>query len=186
MVQTFVAQQNRTVLENRSAIRRQSRRIGLIHHDEHSGSEFWDTLEDIRENVLDKEGQCISLDLADPLMESFPEMLYAALKNAHWEQSLSFSLPAILQHNPHAAPFVNQAISWQRLCDMLIVDDEPNRETVLILENVDLASSAVQHEVTRLIRFHQTHAIARTFIFTLCRYSHDQIIPELREIFAER
>jgi len=187
MIQTVALQKDRTVFENRGVIRRQSKRIGLLYHDEQSGNEFWDALEDLRESVLDKEGQFISLDLADPLMESFPERFYAALKNARWEQTLPFSLPAILQHNPCVAtPFINHAILWQRLCDLLIVDDEPERETALLLENIDQASPSVQHEIARLIRFHKTHSIRRMFIFTLRRYAHDQIIPELREIFAER
>lgn len=133
---------------------------------------------------MDNDGQFISLNLTEPLTESFPEMFYAALKNTRWQQSLQFSLPVILQHNPHvASPFINRAILWQRLCDLLIIDDAPYRETVLVLENVDQASLATQHEIARLIRFHEIHSICRTFVLTLNRHSHGQIIPELRDIF---
>jgi hypothetical protein len=95
---------------------------------------------------------------------------------------------------------------WQRLCDLIIVDDEPRRKTVMVLENIDQASPAVQHEIARLIRFHATHGIHRTFVFTLeqsadspemgdsSSYSTDSrssgshssgtIIPELRIILG--
>ena len=172
----------------RAAIHWQSKRIGLLYHDEQSGTEFWDTLEDLRESVLDHDGQYISLDVGEPLTETFPEMFYAALKNARWERSLSFSLPVILQHNPRvASPFLNQAILWRRLCDLIIIDDEPKRKTVLLLENIDQASPVVQHEIARMLRFHQTHSIHRTFVFTLDHSAgtpSNQIIPELRGLLG--
>jgi len=159
----------------------------LLCYDELSGEEFWDTLEDLRENTLDHEGQFISLDLAEPLAETLPEIFYAALKNTRWEHSLSFSLPVILQHNPHVtSPFLNQAILWQRLCDLIIVDDEPSRKTVMVLENADQASPTVQHELARLLRFHAVHSIHRTFVFTLDHHSHNRITPELRDILGIR
>ena len=183
MIQTLMLQRNQTTFEKNGAIHWQSKRIGLLFHDEHSGEEFWDALEDLRENVLDHEGQFVSLDLAVPLAETFPEMFYAALKNVRWESTLPFSLPVILQHNPHiASPFINHAILWQRLCDLLILDDEPNRRTVLVLENIDQASPTTQHEIARLIRFHSAHSVHRTFVFTVDRHLLDQIIPELRGI----
>ena len=168
-----------------AAIDWKSKRIGLLYHNEESGTEFWDALEDLREHVLDRDGQYISLDLAGPLTETFPEMFYAALKNARWERSLSFSLPVILQHNPRvASPFLNQAILWQRLCDLVLVDDESSRQAVMLLENVDQASPAVQHDLARSIRFHKAHGIHRTFVFTLEYHSTGQIIPELRIILG--
>jgi len=183
MNQTFTLRKNKAILENNGILYRQSKRIGLLYHDEQSGEEFWDTLEDLRETVLDHAGQFISLDLAAPLAETLPEMFYTALKNARWELSLQFSLPIILQHNPRiASPFINQAVLWQRLCDLLIVDDEPNRETLLVLENIDQASPIAQRETARLIRFHVVHSIHRTFVLTLNRHSHEQIISELRDI----
>ena len=185
MNQSFTLQRNEAIFENNRTIYWQSKSIGLLYHDEHSGEEFWDALEDLRENVLDHEGQFISLDLAVPLMETFSEMLYAALKNACWESSLQFSLPVILRHNPQvASPFINHAILWQRLCDLLIADDESNRKTVLVLENIDQASPATQHEIARLIRFHAAHFVHRTFVFTLDRHSHKQIIPELQDLLS--
>ena len=160
-----------------------SEHIELLYRDEQSEHDFWETLESLRENVRDSEGQFISIDLAEPQTEPLWETFYAALKNARWEQSLQFSLPVILQHNPHAAsPFINRAILWQRLCDLLILDDEPHRETVLVLENADQASPAVQHDIARLIRFHEVHSIRRTFVFTLNRETHGQMTAELRNI----
>jgi hypothetical protein len=156
----------------------QSDRIELLYLDESE-----EALEDFRENALEHEGQFISLDLAASLTESFAEMFYTALKNARWDSSLQFSLPFILQHNPRvASPFINRAILWQRLCDLLIMDDTADRETVLVLENIEQASPGMQHEIARLIRFHDIHSIRRMFVFTLERYAHDQIIPELRNI----
>ncbi|MDR0327188.1 MAG: hypothetical protein LBI05_02710 [Planctomycetaceae bacterium] len=179
MLQTAVSQWNKTAFEN------SSERISLLYHDELSGEESWEALEDLRDDVLGSGGQYISLDLSELQAESLPEMFYTALKNSSWERSLQMSLPIILRHNPRApSQFINRAIHWQRLCDMLIMDEEPDRETVLVLENVDQASPATQHEIARLIRFHESYSIRRTFVFTLDHYSHDQIIPELRNIFA--
>ena len=187
MTQTLTLQRCNPVFGNNKEIQWQSKRIGLLYHDERSGEEFGNTLENLRESVLEYEGQFLSLNLAAPPVETFPEMFYDALKNAHWDGSLQFSLPVILQHNPHAVlPFLKQAILWQRLCDHIIVDDEPNRKTIAVLENIDQASPAIQHEIARLIRFHRTHSIHRTFVFTLDDHSCDQIIPELREILGIR
>jgi len=175
MNQTSTLQRNKAVFGGQ--------RIELLYHHEHSEGQSWDKQGDLRESVLAQEGQFISLDVAASETESLPEVFYAALKNARWERSLPFSLPAILQHNPRAASsFINHAILWQRLCDLLILDDEPNRPTVLVLENIDQASPAVQHETARLIRFHVAHSVHRTFVFTLDRHSRSQIIPALREI----
>ena len=174
MTQTAVSHWNRTAWE------RDTERIMLLHHEESQ-----ETLESLRENVMDNEGQFISLNLTEPMAASLPEMLYSALKNTCWDQALQFSLPVILQHNPHvASPFINRAILWQRLCDLLIIDDAPYRETVLVLENVDLTSQTTQHEIARLIRFHEMHSLHRSFVFTLNRYSHVQVIPELWDIFG--
>jgi hypothetical protein len=176
MIQTLsLPQRNRTTREI------DSKKIELLYHDEFSGETDGERLEDIRDNILDCDGQYISLDLGEPQVESLSEMLYVALKNARWERSLQFSLPAILQHNPRAGSlFINRAILWQRLCDLLIMDDDPNRETVLVLENIDQASPKIQHEVARLIRFHQTHSLHRKFVTTLNYNSHDPMIPELQ------
>ena len=162
MIQTLQSHRDRTTLTGTT------KRIGVIYHDD---SEYWDSVEDLRENVLDNDGQYISLDLAET-METLPsvslaEMFYTALKNVRWEQSLSFSLPDVLRHNPRvASPFINRAILWHRLCDLLILDDDPRRETVLVLENVDQASPAIKNEIARLIRFHEAHSLNRRFIFT--------------------
>ena len=177
MIQTSLSQWNRTAWES------DSERISLLYHDEQSGEKCWETLENLQENVLDSEGQFISLDLAEPMTETLPEMLYTALQNTRWEQSLQFSLPVILRHNPHVtAPFINRAILWQRLCDLLLMDDIPYRETVLVLENVDQASPCTQHDVARLIRFHEIHAIRRTFVMTSDCHAHHRFVPELRNI----
>ena len=169
---------------NARALERNSERIGLLYHDD---SSCWDALEQIREDVCNSGGQFISLDFAGQTTESLPEMLLAALKNARWDQSLQFSLPTILQHNPRAtSPFISRAILWQRLCDLLIADDDPYRETVLLLENVDQASPGIQHEIVRLIHFHEEHSIHRTFIFSLNHPSNGQIISNLRVILDEK
>ena len=165
------------------AIHRRSERVELMYRDEPPGAGYWETLENLRESVLNGSGQYISLDLADPLTVSPWESFYVALKNARWETSLQFSLPVVLQHNPRiASPFINRAVLWQRLCDLLLLDEEPARETVLVLENVDQASPDQQHDVARLIRFHEKHDIRRTFVFTLEKCPLEPIIPELRTL----
>ena len=171
-------------LRNKTAFECISERIRLLYHDELSGEDCWKKVEDIREMTLDGNGQFISLDLTELQGQSLPQAFYAALRNVRWEQSLPFSLPNILRQNSQAAsPFINRAILWQQLCDLLIMDDEPSRETVLVLENIVQASTATLHEIARLIRFHETHSIRRTFIFTLDHHSNRQIIPELQTIF---
>ena len=178
MIQTLASPRNKTSFGN------DSERIRLLYHDELSGGDCWETLEEIREMTHDGDGQFISLDLTELQGESLPAVFYAALKKARWEQSLPFSLPGILRQNFQAAsPFINRAILWQRLCDLLIIDDESDRETVLVLEYIDQASTATQHDIARLIRFHETYSITRTFVFTLDHYTHGRIIPELRQIF---
>jgi len=180
MIQTLTSSRSTPIIGNNPVMDRLAENIRLYYRDEQSE----EALEYLREHVLEHEGQFIALNLAAPQLESLSEMLYAALKNARWDHSLQFSLPIILQHNPHAAsPFISRAIIWQRLYDLLILDDTPNRETVLVLENIDQASPDTQHEVARLIRFHQTYSIRRTFVFTLDRHSHGRIMPELLDIF---
>lgn len=182
MTLTSTLPRNSVISEKNNAIRWQSEKIGLLYGNEQSED---DVMGDIQENILDHEGQFLSLNLAEPLMETFPEMFYAALKNASWDRSMHISLPVIMQHNPHiASQFLNHAIHWQRLCDLVIMDDDPDRKTVMILENADQASSAVQREIARLIRFHSTHSIHRTFVFTLNAQSHNPLIPELRTILG--
>jgi len=183
MIHASTLQRSKTVFEENKAIHWQSKRVGLLYHSGQLEEKCGDTLEDLRENVCSNNGQYISLDLIAPSAEPFLEMFYAALKNASWECSLQFSLPVILQHNPRVtSSFINHAIIWQRLCDHIIVDDEPGRKTVAVLENVDQASPTVQHEIARLIRFHAAHSIHRTFVFTLDYHSRDQIIQELRDL----
>ena len=185
MIQTFISWRDKITFEKEYAICWQSKRIGILYHSKESEEEFWETLASMRENVLDSKGQFVSLDLAELQTESLPEMFYTALKNVRWDHSMQFSLPIILQHNPRIAlPFINRAILWQRLCDLLIVDDEPNRKTVLVLENINQASPIAQHEIARLIRFHVTYSIHRTFIVTLDRHSQHQLIQELQDILT--
>jgi hypothetical protein len=54
----------------------------------------------------------------------------------------------------------------------------------LLLENVDQASPTTQHDIARLIRFHELHAIHRTFMMTLSRHSYHQLTPELQNIIS--
>ena len=171
---------------NTATVDSRSERILLLYHEDSAREKCWELLEDYRENTLNGEGQYISLDFAAPTAESWTEDLYTTLKNARWDQSLQFNLPVILRHNPHvASPFINRAILWQRLCDLLIIDDAPYRETLLVLENIDQASQVTQHEIARLIRFHETHSVCRTFVFTVDCSSLDQLIPELQHILEQ-
>jgi len=166
-------------LWGRTAIEGSSERIILLQHDKSR-----DALDNLRETVADHGGQFVFLNLAEPTAESFPEMFYDALHNTCGEPFQQFSLPIIVQHHPHVeSSFINRAILWQRLCNRLIMDDTPYRKTILVLESVDQASHLTQHEIARLIRFHEFHSISRTFVFTLNRHSHAPIIPELQEIF---
>jgi len=180
---TCTLQKNKTAFEE--AVRQQSKTIGLFYDDEQSKEEFWSTLEDMRDSILDHDGQFISLNVAGLQAETLSDWLHTAVKDARRETPLPFGLPVVFQYNPHmASPFINHAIHWQRLCDLLILDDEPERKTVLVLKNAEQSPPDTQHEIARLIRFHETHSIHRTFVFTLNRQASDQLIPELREVLG--
>jgi hypothetical protein len=177
MIQVSERQWNKTTPWGKTTWQSHTERVRLHSRDD------WGTVEDLRKNVYKDGGQFISLNCAEPQADSFPEMFYTALQNTRWDHSLQFSLPIILQHNPHvASPFINQAILWQRLCNLLIREDDSSRETVLVLENADQASPERQHEIARLIRFHETHALRRTFVLMVARDSCGLIIPELQDI----
>ena len=181
MTRPCILQRGRAVLVELENVHWQSNIIGLLYYN----GQQEDVLVNIQESILDHGGQFLAFSIAEPLTETFPEMFNAVLQNACGDRSMQISLPVILQHNPHiASPFLNRAILWQQICELIIADDDPCRKTVIVLENVDQASPVVQRDLARLIRFHTVNFIHRTFIFTLDRHSREQIIPELQEILG--
>jgi len=120
------------------------------------------------ETILPEKGQYISLNVSEFGESSLPEVLIAALDQTFHERSRIYS------------PFINRAILWQRLCDQLIEDDENHRSSLVVFENFDRANSKMQHDFTRLLRFHQTHRIRRSFLLTVSRL--DSLSREIREL----
>lgn len=125
-------------------------------------------------------GQFTALNLQDFDETSFVAALTAALNQTG---SFRVDLPFILQGNPNTeSPFVNRAILWQRLCDKLIEEENPERPTVLLLENAGCADKKVQHDIARQIRFHDKYHIRRTFLLTMRQDEMTQLEPELQEL----
>ena len=141
---------------------RQGKRLGLLQEEfgDYYGKN--DLLEGLRSELTDCGGQYLSLDLSCLEKNDFTESLLMELESAHSVYRRRFNLSLILP-----SPFIHRAILWQRLCDRLIEDEEPQRATLFVIENFDLADERTQCDVERLIRFHITHNIRRTFLLTL-------------------
>jgi hypothetical protein len=166
-----------------------SKHLGFLLHNESSCHAEWDFLEKIHESVQTKRGQFISLDIQDFGEATLPGVFLSALEYSQSERTFRINLPMILKNNPKTdSPFINRAILWQRLCDRILEDETGKRSTILVLENFDDASPKMQHDTARLIRFHITHRIPRTFILTL---HHDRVpfldkeLRDLAEVFVE-
>ncbi|MDR0521008.1 MAG: hypothetical protein LBH00_04035 [Planctomycetaceae bacterium] len=140
-----------------------------IRGSEYSPEDIDAILEGLREHTEQSGGQWIALDLAQiqPQTQTLTEILCTAICNARCGMSLQFSLPGILPHRPRAAhPFISEAIQWQKLCDLLLLDDDPMRETVLVLEHFNPADSNMVREINRILRFHESHTLNRRVILT--------------------
>ena len=146
---------------------RQGRRLGLlpVGNKEFGDDYDWENnlLEGLRDGLIDGGGQCLSLDLSDFEEENFAESLLAELESARTTYPQRINLPLARS----SSPFIHRAIAWQRLCDRLIEDEDPQRPTLLIIENFDQANESARCDVERLIRFHIAHNIRRTFLLTV-------------------
>jgi hypothetical protein len=143
-------------------------------------SGFVDT---IRRFVTSLNGQYIHIDANDLAGETLAKRMYAIMTEILAKRPYRIQLPIILQHNPHSAsPFIDRAIVWQRLCDMILEDDVPQRLTILVIENLETASQNIQHELARLIRLHKNNRINRTFLITLNNNNTKLLLPELCEL----
>jgi hypothetical protein len=163
-----------------------SKHLELLLHDELPCPAEWNFLEKIHQAVQLENGQFISLDIQDFGEATLPGVFLSALEHSQSNQAFRINLPMILQNNPKTdSPFINRAILWQRLCDRILEDETGKRPTVLVLENIDYASPKMQHDTTRLIRFHITHQIPRTFILTLHRDHIPFLDKELRDLSEE-
>ncbi|MDR1271123.1 MAG: hypothetical protein LBK82_16545 [Planctomycetaceae bacterium] len=160
-----------------------SKHLGFLLHNDSPCHAEWDFLEKIHESVQEENGQFISLDIQDFGEATLPGVFLSALEDSKSERAFRINLPMILKNNPKTdSPFINRAILWQRLCDRILEDETGQRSTILVLENFDYASPKMQHDTARLIRFHITHRIPRTFVLTL----HQDRVPfldrELRDL----
>lgn len=159
----------------------QRKRFGLLLENEQSRS--WNIIEAVREGVRAEQGQFLSLCVPELCEASLSGLVYAALADAREGRTFRINLPMILQNNPKTdSPFINRAILWQRLCDGIIEDEDSDCPTVLVFEQFDQADRVIQHDLARLIHFHATHRIRRTFLVTLHRDSLPLLEPELRKL----
>lgn len=162
----------------RSHLDRQSR-LGLLLYDKENAKSFWELQEHLARSIPKEQGQFISLNIEDMQEVSLPNLFRAALED--WRDGVPFriNLPIILRNNPKTdSPFINRAILWQRLCDRLIEDEDPDRPTLLILDNFDQGNPQTCHELNRLIRFHSFHRIRRTFVLAMPKEEAVRIAPE--------
>jgi hypothetical protein len=158
-------------------------RLGFLIHGDPPCNAEWNLLEKIHESVCVEKGQFISLNIQDFGEATLPGILCSALEYSQSARSFRINLPIILQNNPRTeSPFINRAILWQRLCDRIIEDEDRQRSTILVLENLDQATSRTQHDAARLIRFHATHRIPRTFLVTLHRDNLPFLEPDLCDL----
>jgi hypothetical protein len=141
-------------------------------------------IESIRQFVVTGGGQFIHIDANDLVGVSLSKRLYSIMTEVLSNRPYRIQLPIILQHNPHtASPFIDRAIVWQRLCDLILEDDSPQRPTALVIENFELADQSIQHELARLIRLHKNNKINRIFFVTINKTENlEQLLPELREL----
>ncbi len=132
-------------------------------------------------------GQCIVLDCEDFHKVPVAEHFLTALEAWRHGKPFRINLPDILRHNPSASPqFINRAILWQRLGDRLIEEEDANRPTLLILKNLDAADDKIQHDLARLIRFHRTHLIRRTFLAVVQNVNIPLLEQEFRQLVEAR
>lgn len=175
------SQENEAVCQVSEFVRDQKRFALLLLNSDPSGDDT--ALSIVGQSVLSKEGQFLSLNMADLLEKRFSGQLLAAMDDLSDKKSFQINLPLILKDNPHSdSPFINRAIIWQRLCDRMIEDENEERPTLFVLENIDCANWNDQHDVARLIRFHNTHRIRRSFVATLQKQHYENLKPELLEL----
>ncbi|MDR2762171.1 MAG: hypothetical protein LBB88_06170 [Planctomycetaceae bacterium] len=141
-------------------------------------------IESIRQFVVADSGQFIQIDANDLIGSTLSKRLHSIMTEVLANRPYRIQLPIILQHNPHtASPFIDRAIAWQRLCDLILEDDMPQRPTALVIENIEIADHNIQHELARLIRMHKNNRINRIFFVTINNNAYlEQLLPELREL----
>jgi len=158
---------------------RQGKRLGLLQLGDRVFDQTWnDFLEDFREELTNGGGQYLSLDCARFEEKSLAELLIDELATAHAECPLRINLPVARSKSP----FIQRAIIWQRLCDRLIEDEKPTRPSLLVIENFEQADEQFHNDVERLIRFHTTHHIRRTFLLALRNEEGDTLPPSLSRL----
>lgn len=137
----------------------------------------------VREFVVSSNGQYIHIDANNLAGVMLSKRLYEIMTEVLADRPYRIQLPIIFQRDSHSvSSFIDRAIIWQRLCDMILEDDVPQRLTVLVIENLEAADQNTQHELARLIRLHKNNKINRTFLATLNNNNIDQLSPELREL----
>jgi hypothetical protein len=141
-------------------------------------------VESIREFVISGSGQYIHINANDLVGGTLSRRLYSIMVEVLGNRQYRIQLPVTLQqHKPHTtSPFIDRAIVWQRLCDLILEDDTPQRLSVMVIDNIEDADQNTQHELARLIRLHKNNGINRLFFLTLNGDNADKLLPELREL----
>ena len=156
---------------------RQGKRLGLLRIVNGGFGGEHGLLEDFREELTHSGGQYLSLDFARCEGKSLAESVLEELAPASTRYPLRY-LPLIRSESP----FMQRAITWQRLCDRLIEDEEPSRPTLLVIENFEQADEQTRCDVERLIHFHITHNIRRTFLLAIQNEDHEFLRPSLSRL----
>ncbi len=158
----------------------QGKRLGLL-----VGKEVKADLWGRCSEILGEGGQYLNLspDGESRDASSLMEALIGVLdRPARSPRPFQIHLPVLHDPSRIASPFLNRAILWQRLCDRLIEGDETRRPSLLFLENFDPSNATIQHDLARILRFHQTHRIRRSFLLSLSKDQLDLLSPEIREL----
>lgn len=161
--------------------------VSLISLNEGDDTEEYEFLENLRQAVSSQEGQVVDCH-ADSFREtSFQSRMWSIFESLCAQRPFRIELPIILSHNPRVkSPFINRALIWQKLCDLILEDDDPTRPTIMIFDRVDLMEPKDQHDLARLIRFHKTHQVHRTFVITAKSDNIDDLGIELEELIDQR
>lgn len=157
-----------------------AKRLGLLVHAMPHAETAWKRLDAVRRRLLQANGQYISLDFQDVGDAGLSEAILAVLEDSRKDNPFRINLPTISTDRSRPdSPFINRAILWEHLCDRLIEDEDRRRPTLMVLENVDRAGAPGQHDLARLIRFHEAHCIRRSFLLVLRQDVRPGLTPEL-------
>lgn len=162
---------------------RQNRRLGLILFDEDRLEDKSQLLDACCRDVIAEAGQVLSFSGDDFESDLLPKRFLAALDTpAKQAFRLLLNRCRSIESVSAQSPFCDIAVLWQRLFDYLIEDEMPRRQTLCVIDRLDHAGTNAHNALTRLIRFHQTNRVPRTFLLTVSKQNIDWIPPNLHDL----